>query len=119
MTYEEFRKSMELFRENADTEATAQKDPQLALDGLCALYENFDVADRLLADRVLIEWCLSTDAGKRFDALAPIEDYGVTSAAPALRVLASRLEISAEPGAPFELKRVERILRGLVSKEGS
>lgn len=113
MTYEEFRESMEAFRGNADIEAAGQKDPQLALDQLCALYEKFDESERAMANRVLAEWSLSTDIGKRFDALAIVDEYRVSEAVPALRELAIRLEKSAEPGAPFELEKVKRILDGV------
>lgn len=113
MTYEEFRGSMESFRGKADIEAEALKDPQLALDQLCALYTKFDASERAMASRVLAEWTLSIDAGKRFDALAIAEEYRVSEVVPALRDLANRLARSTEPGAPFELQKVNRIMSSL------
>jgi hypothetical protein len=113
MTYEEFRESMESFRKTADIEAAAQKDSQQALDQLCTLYKKFDVPERAMASRVLAEWSLSSDPGKRFDALAIIKEFRVSDALPALRELAIRLESSAEPGAPYELQKVNRIVGSL------
>jgi hypothetical protein len=66
-----------------------------------------------MASRVLAEWSLSTNVGKRFDALAIVDEYRVSEAVPALRELANRLEMSAEPGAPFELQKVNRIVSSL------
>lgn len=113
MTYEEFRESMESYRRSADVDAAAQKDPQLALDQLHALYGKFDESERAMAGRVLAEWSLSTDEGKRFDALAIIDEFSVSDVAPALRELAGRLNGSAERGAPYELQKVNRLLNRL------
>jgi hypothetical protein len=113
MTYHEFRESMETFRRRADVEAAAQKDPQLALDQLHELYAKLDASERGMANRVLVEWCLSTDEGMRFDALAIIDDFRVSDAAPALRELANRLRKSNEPGAPYELQKANRIANSL------
>mgnify|MGYP006983745657 FL=1 len=113
MTYEEFRESMESFRKAADVEAAARKDPQLALDRMYALYKKFDEPEREMADRVLIEWSLSADIGKRFDALAIVDEFMVLDAIPALRALAGRLERSTDPGALYELKKVFRVLSAL------
>ena len=119
MTYEEFRESMESFRRSADIEAAAQKDPQLVLDELNALYNKFDASERVMADRVLVEWSLSTDEGKRFDALVIIDEFCVSEAVPALLELANRLETSTEPGAPYELQLVNRIANRLKSNKTS
>ncbi len=117
MAYEKFRESLESFRINADVEAAAQKDPQLALDQLCALYKKFDASERAMAGRVLAEWVLAADVGKRFDALAIVEEYRVLDVAPTLRNLASRLAKSTDPGAPFELQKVQRVLSTLALTE--
>lgn len=115
MTYEEFRESMESFRRSADVDAAAQKDPQLALDQLLALYGKFDESERAMANRVLAEWSISMDEGKRFDALTIVDEFGVSEVAPALRELAGRLNGSAVRGAPYELQKVDRLLDRLAS----
>jgi len=63
-----------------------------------------------MADQVLAEWVLAEDEKVRFDALALIADFKIGSAVPALRTLARRLAWSPAPGAPYELKKVDRIL---------
>jgi hypothetical protein len=110
MTYEEFRESMESFRRSADLDAASQKDSQLTLDQLHRLYARFDELERALANRVLAEWSLSHGEGRRFDALAIIDEYSVTDTLPALRELAGRLSSSGERGAPYELQKVIRVL---------
>lgn len=66
-----------------------------------------------MADQVLAEWVLAEDEGVRFDALVMITDFKIWSAEPALRILAQRLAASSTPGASYELKKVERVLRAL------
>ena len=115
MNLEEFRRQMESYRRDADEEATSLKDSYVALDRLHALYERFDAEERRLADQVLAEWALAEDENKRFDALALITDFKIRSAEPALRVLAQRLATSSAPGAPYELKKIDRILCALAA----
>ena len=115
MKLDEIRSEMESYRRAVDEEARSLKDSYLALDKLHRLYRGFDSEDRAMADQVLAEWALSEDEDVRFDALALIDDFKIVSALPALRDLASRLTTSNAPGAPYELKKVERITAGIVT----
>jgi hypothetical protein len=116
MNLYEFRQEMESYRRSVDEEARALKHSYLALEKLHALYRRFDAVERRMADQVLAEWALSDDEGLRFDALALIDDFKVTTAAAALQLLAGRLALSTAPGAPYELERVDRILEDLGSR---
>ncbi len=89
------------------------KDSYLALDRLHSLYRKLDDDERAMAEIVLSEWALSEDEGLRFDALAMIKDFRIAAALPMLRKLADRLFLSKEPGAPYELKKVNRIISAL------
>lgn len=113
MTYEEFRDEMESYRRDVDADASAQKDSQLVLDRLHALYRRFDAPEQAMANRVLAEWVLSADEGKRFDALALIDEFNVKQTIPALNELVQRLGKSKTPGAPYELEKVKRIVADL------
>lgn len=113
MKLDEFRRQMESYRRAADEEAASLKDSYVALDRLHTLYRKFDSEEQKIADQVLAEWALSADEKLRFDALALIDDFKVASAAPALRQLANRLASSDAPGAPYELKKVNRIIEDL------
>ena len=104
---------MESYRRSIDDEARALKDPEIALEELRTLYEKLDSAERQMADQVLAEWALSEDEKLRFDGLALIYDFKVHTAIPALRELAKRLTSSTAPSAPYELKKIERILAKL------
>jgi hypothetical protein len=59
------------------------------------------------------------DETVRFDALALIDDFRIAKAMPALRALAGRLASSRLPGAPYELLKVDRILRDLEAQPHS
>jgi len=110
MTLNEFRLEMESYRRSVDDEARVLKDSEVALERLRKLYENFDSTERQMADQVLAEWALSEDEGLRFDGLALIYEFDVRTAIPALIELAKRLTSSVAPSAPYELKKIERIL---------
>ena len=113
MNFHDFRQEMESYRRSVDEEARTLKDSYLALDKLHALYRKFDAEERAMADQVLAEWALSDAEDIRFDALALIDDFKVTTAADALKTLADRLASSNAPGAPYELQKVDRILKNL------
>jgi hypothetical protein len=104
---------MNEYWERVDREASEYKDSYLALDRVHAMYGRFDPEKRDMADQVLSEWVLSDQEGKRFDAIALIREFEITSAIPALRELAARLESSEEPGAPFEREKVEGLVEEL------
>jgi len=106
---------MEAFRAASERDAAARRNSQLVLIDLRNLYQRFDAAERSLADRVISEWVASDDENLRFDALALVDDFGLTAATEALTTLAVRLRASKLPGAPFELQKVERILRSFPS----
>lgn len=115
MNLDEFRREMESYRRDVDAEARSFKDPWIALERLRSLYARFDIPERQMADRVLAEWVLSQDENLRFDALALIRDLRVVTALPALRILAVRLSSSPAPSAPFELKKVNRLVQELAT----
>ena len=113
MKLEEFRQRMESYRRAVEQEAKSLKDSQLVLDRLHTSYRQLDSTERALADQVLAEWALSADEGLRFDALTLIDDFKIAKTAPVLHELESRLTRSRSPGAPYELKKVQRILKSL------
>jgi hypothetical protein len=110
MELDEFRQQMEVYRQQADSEAAQLKDPFTVRKRMLRLYDRLDMRERLMADQVLSEWALSDDEATRFDALGLIRDLKIGTAAPSLRQLAQRLRKEQSPGAPFQLKKVERII---------
>jgi hypothetical protein len=104
---------MESYRRAVDEEGKSLKDSYVALDRLHSLYRKFDAKEQLMANLVLAEWALSEDENVRFDALALIDDFKITTSMLALNTLASRLASSSTPGAPYELQKVDRILLNL------
>lgn len=73
-------------------------------------YRALSPTDRSEVDRLLAETLLSDDKKLRFDALALIREFRISSALPQLRALAKRLPRTKSPGAPYELAKVQRII---------
>lgn len=113
MSIDTFRESMASYRASAEVEAKSLKDSYLVLDRLHGLYESFDEDERALANEVICEWAQSGDEGLRFDALALIDNYGIVSAVPVLRKLIDSLKMSNAPSAPYDLKKVNRVVARL------
>jgi len=113
MNLEEFRRRMEAYRSAVEKDSKELRDSYYALERLHILYRSFNADERVLADRVLTEWVLSDDETLRFDALALVDDFKVLQSIPALTELAGRLRSSGTPGAPFELQKVDRIIKEL------
>jgi hypothetical protein len=113
MNLDEFRDQLEMYRRRVDEEANSVKDSYLALERLYSLYRSFAADERTMADKVLAEWAISDVEDVRYDALALIDDFKIRAAMPALRLLTARLESSSSPGAPYELRKVTRILADL------
>src|SRR5579871_3612791 len=113
MTLDEFRLQMESYRRKADDEAKSLKDTHTALDRLRVLYQRLNDEEKRMADTILAEWALSEDENARFDALALINDFRIATAISGLQKLAERLAMSIAPSAPYELKKVRRILEKL------
>lgn len=111
MKYEEFKNGMDAYRRTVDDEAKSLKDSFSVVLKLSAMYRKLDNEERNFADRVLAEWVLSKDECLRFDALALIDDFKVLESLPALEELAKRLYSSCTPGAPYELQKVNRIIK--------
>ena len=116
MTLDEFRHEMESYRDDANAEAQRLKDPWIAIERLRILFGRFDESEQRIANQVLSEWLLSEDENVRFDAVALVRDLRVLSAMPVLRELASRLVSSQGPGAPYELKKVNGLIRELIGE---
>lgn len=91
------------------------KDAFNTLDKLRALNRKMDITDRAMADQVISEWTLFEDEGVRFDALALIADLRIAAAESHLRDLAERLTTNLARSAPYELQKVNRVLKGLIS----
>jgi hypothetical protein len=116
MKLDEFRKEMTEFRRAANEEAMLLKESYIAIKRLQALYQRFDAEERTMADQVIAEWVLSDDENIRFDAELLINHFQIKTAIPALRELAARLPSTCTPGAPYELQKVDRLIRKLSSK---
>lgn len=101
---------MGAYRQAVNEEAMSERDSWLAVERLRALYRKFDREERAMADQVFGEWVLCEDENVRFDALTLIDDFKVTGAVSALEELAQRLASSTAPGAPFEVRKVHRII---------
>jgi hypothetical protein len=71
-------------RGELDQRHVAAKDSQRAIIELAGAYGRIPTDQRLEVNEVLLEWVLADDEGLRFDALAIVNEYKITEAAPAL-----------------------------------
>jgi hypothetical protein len=98
---------------DADRRSREVKDSQSALIELFAHYRALSPGDRLVVNDLLAELAESSEESVRFDVLALISEFGITSALPALRRLADMLEHSDDPGALYEWAKVNRMIARL------
>ena len=96
-----------------DRRHQAAKDSQGAIPELFALYRSLEPRERVAANSDLFAAMRDGTEGQRYDAMAIISEFGVTEALPHLLDLALRLQMDDGPGAPFELAKVDRIIRRL------
>jgi hypothetical protein len=101
---------MAAYRQCAEYEAKALRDTSIVIDRLLSFYRRLDEDDRQLANKIISEWVVSEDDAVRFDAVLLISQFWIDDAVPALHALASRLSFSADPGAPYELKKVKHLI---------
>lgn len=98
---------------DADRRGREAKDSQSALIELFTHYRVLSPGDRPVVDHLLAELAESSEESARFDALALINEFRITSALPALRRLADNLEHSDDRGAPYEWAKVNRMIARL------
>jgi hypothetical protein len=110
-----FRDWLNERRGDISARALAAKDPQSAIGVLEHLYDSLTEQERQLADPVIICWATSDDPILRFDGLALIARFEISSALPALRRLADCLENAPGPSAPYDWAKVNRIIGRLTS----
>ena len=76
-------------------------------------YAELDPAGRAEANEAIFEALREGDEGKRWDALAIINEFRLQEAIPDLRALSARLQFDDSPGAPFEVAKIDRLLKKL------
>lgn len=102
-----------------ERDAEAAKDSPGATFALEGFYRNLTDRERVAANQVLIDWVLSMDVKKRFDALALIDRFVVVDALPTLRRLAQKFEEATEPSSPYDWAKVNRIISRLTGQSSS
>lgn len=108
-----WRQAREALRRNA-----GEKDPPNEITmRMSTTYGRLSPEQRAELQPLLTQWLLSDDHADRFDAIAIIDDNGVTSMIPTLRELQDRLEFATDIGAPYAWAKVNRVLGRLVAIE--
>ncbi len=113
MTLDEIRNKLNDCWRAIDGEANAQREHHAAHGQLCEIYRKFDEHDRLLADRVLVEWLDSPRGAQRFDARRLIKEFHVVAAIPTLEEQAACLATEGTPLAANELSFVQATIRAI------
>jgi hypothetical protein len=109
--YYKARNEWEAYSREIDQTYQDAKDSQGALLALIDRYNGLGPDERRAVDELLSEQLTSPDENVRFDALALVGEFNIRSTEPHLRSLAARLQAEMTPGAPFELAKVNRILK--------
>ncbi len=100
--------------------ANAMKFSQKAVLWMTDFYERrLGDEDRKVADAVLRAWLLGDEIGRRFIALALVDDFGIRTALPAVKQLRTRLMDATDPVQVDEREKAERIIGRLGEKESS
>ncbi len=107
---DEVRSKFEAFADQAVRSAVASKSPNYADRELRRYYRALDPEERDVLNKLLSEWLLSSDEDRSLSALALIRTERITSAIPALRERANRLEHSDEAGALAKWEMVNEVL---------
>jgi hypothetical protein len=115
VTAGDVREAWRRFREDASARALANKQSNDTLTALFGRYRALSDSERAVIDELLAEQLASLDETDRFDALAVIREFRITSAMPQLRVLAEWLEAQSGPGAPYEWAKVNRLIANLAT----
>lgn len=102
------------FKRKVNDQAVAEKQSQAALFALFERYSALSQDAREVIDDLLVRDLESDSEMDRFDALAMIREFRITSALPNLRALADRLALADNPGAPYEWAKVNRLVALLV-----
>jgi hypothetical protein len=92
------------------SEAISSKDPNLATFGLRAMYKDLNDDQRPWADQVIAERVTSTDPQERFGALLLVDEFMIHAALPQLRALETDCHGRTDPGGPYELAKIRRII---------
>lgn len=96
-----------------DRAAVESKHSQEATILLTSFYRELDDADRAVVDQALADWVVHGDERRRFDAVALIQEFEITSALAALRErLAALPEGSIGPDGA-ERAKLERVAAAL------
>jgi hypothetical protein len=97
-------------RDEVSARAIEGKQSQEAVLAMADRYRSLSEKERSVVDQLLAEQLMSEDETVRFDAIALIRQFEITSALPALRRLADWLESQHWPGAPYEWAKVDRLI---------
>lgn len=98
-----------------DADAQSSKFSQGALLWLTEYYRGLDPADRQVADAVLLSWVTNGDVRQRFDALALVREFEITSTLPAVRAEPAWLRDAVGPPVASDREKLTRVVERLES----
>jgi hypothetical protein len=118
MSPDEFRQALYRYWEELYQRGKELKDPYVPLVALRSLYSKLDADQRSLANEVLGEWALSDSTARRYDALALISEFKVTTALPVVEELMRRFAKATGPSARHDLDHARRLAAKLMEHQG-
>jgi hypothetical protein len=105
------------YRDYSDEVNVASKSSPFVVLDLIKLYRTLSADERHEIDKLLEEQLGSDDASIRFDSMAVIGEFRITSAIPGLRDLAARLKDIEGPHARHEREKAQSLIQKLESSD--
>lgn len=110
--------AFEAWWQSTNDRAQAAKNSHSAMIELIAQYRKLSSAEQEVLNNIFCEWIDSADDFKRFDALAMVEEFRITSCIHGLIRRRAQLQSSTTPDAPYELAKIDRMLQRLTHGAG-
>jgi hypothetical protein len=119
MTYASIRDYWIAYRKRSDEDNVASKGSQFVVLDLYKLYRTLSADERHEIDKLLEEQLGSDDATVRFDSVAVIQEFRITSAVPGLHDLVARLKDIDGPQARHEMEKAQSLISDLETSDHS
>jgi hypothetical protein len=110
---ETLRERLDRVWERLDKDALALKDSQHATAWLVEMYQGLELDEQTAAAEVVAGWILSANVRQRYDAIALVRRFSITTALPNLRRLLVRQASEEGVESRYEFGMVAKLIMAL------
>lgn len=107
------RDKFEALWEHFHRDAVESKELNESSVRLAKFYEGLSAFEKSIVNSILADWILSDDYGRRFDALALVNEFKIRSCLDAVCEQLRQLESVGGPSATYDRAKLERIISRL------